>query len=139
MEKFNCAGRRSTGPGKNTWKRCSQRPSLVALWQRLRGRKLTFCTCEDRFVKCKFLEFYPKRYSTRKLVEGGTNTSLGPWHTRVFVLLAGEGRVPGGNVATLELFVFGVGGIPASRKGECGWEASTEYHRRYHRPPLRSF
>ena len=42
----------------------------------------------------------------------------------------GEGRVPSENVATLELVVFGDWGtwIPASRKGECGWEASTEYH-----------
>ena len=67
---FRSCGSRWVNRGKNTWKCCPQRPSFVALWQRLGGRKLTFCTCEDRVVNASFWGFYPKWYSTRKWLKG---------------------------------------------------------------------
>jgi hypothetical protein len=55
--------------------------------------------------------------------EGGINTSLGPWHTRVFALLAG-GRASSqwkrGHPLTCCFWCWGTW-IPASWKGECGW------------------
>ena len=42
----------------------------------------------------------------------------------------GEGRVPRGNVATPEAFVFGVGepGFLQAGRGSAVWETCTEYH-----------
>ena len=69
--------------------------------------------------------------------ERGINTRLGPWHTRVFALWLGEGRVPSENVATPELVAFGVGEpgfLQAGRGSAVGKpEQSTTA------PPLRSF
>ena len=66
--------------------------------------------------KCKLLGFLPEVVLHAKMVEGGTNTSLGGSSS----FWRGEGRVPGGNVATLELVVFGVGepGFLQAGKGE---------------------
>ena len=64
-------------------------------------------------------------------MKGGTNTSLGLWHTRVFALLAG-GRASSQKETwpPLKLLFLVLGNLDSCKQegGSAVWETCTEYH-----------
>jgi len=80
VEKISTGKRSSAaGPKEHRW----------ALFECSAVERWNSKTYEVRAVVFHFFGVNPKWNSTRSMVEGGINTSLGPWHTRVFALLAG--------------------------------------------------
>ena len=96
MEKVNRAGIRSTGPRKST---CIG----GALAAAERKEKLTFCTCQDlwNFSRSGTPRENRLKAEPTPAWDHRARGSSSFWQ--------GEGRVPGRNVAALELVVFGVG------------------------------
>ena len=74
-----------------------------------RKEKLTFCTCQDRFVKCKSLDFSRSGTPRENRLKGEPTPAWDHGARGSSSFWQGEGRVPGENVAALELVAFSVG------------------------------
>ena len=115
------------------------REKLISCWTQrtplgaLRGQRWwerEFKTYEVRAVVFQFLES-TRSGTPRDPWMKGEPTPAWDYGTRgSSPFWLGEGRVPRGNVATPEAFVFGVGepGFLQAGRGSAVWETCTEYH-----------
>ena len=121
MEKISTGKSSSAaGPKEHRW----------ALFEGSAGERGNSKTYEVRAVVFQFLESTRSGTPRDTWMKGeptpawdhGTRGSSPFW--------LGEGRVPGGNVATPEIVVFGVGepGFLQAGRGSAVWETYTEYH-----------